>query len=91
MYNGIINIYKEKGFTSHDAVRLDIIRKMQKNSARTVLLADTSKVGKKYMYKGFGFESIDYVVMEKQPEDQGLVKTLGRKLLTTEWIYKLGE
>lgn len=71
------------GFTSNDSIRLDIIRKMQKNSAKTILLADSSKVGQKYIYKGFGFENIDYVLMEKQPDDKELVKTLGNKLITT--------
>lgn len=71
------------GFSSNDAARLDIIRKMQKNSAKTVLLADSSKVGKKYIYKGFGFENIDYVIMEKQPDDKALIKVLGKKLITT--------
>jgi len=70
-----------EGFSSNDAVRLDIIRKMHKNSTKTVLLADTSKVGKKYMHKGFGFDEIDYVIMEKQPEDEALVKALGEKLI----------
>lgn len=72
------------GFSSNDEVRLDIIQKMQKNSAKTVLLADTSKIGKKFIYKGFGFENIDYVIMEKQPEDKELIKTLGKKLITTK-------
>ncbi len=70
-----------EGFSSNDAVRLDIIRKMHKNSAKTVLLTDTSKVGKKYMHKGFGFDEIDYVIMEKQPDDGALVKVLGEKLI----------
>lgn len=72
------------GFTSNDAVRLDIIRKMQKCSAKTVLLADTSKVGKRFIYKGFGFEFIDHVIMEKLPDDKELVKVLGKKLITTK-------
>lgn len=72
----------EGGFTSNDADRLDIIKKMQENSAKTVLLADTSKVGKKYIYNGFPFENIDFVVMEKTPENSDLVKTLGKKLVT---------
>jgi len=70
------------GFTSHDAVRLDIIHKMHKNSTKTVLLADTSKVGKKYIYNGFGFENIDFVIMEKSPDDKELIKVLGEKLIT---------
>ena len=56
-------------------------KKMQKNSKKTVLLADTSKVGKKYIYNGFGFDCIDYVIMEKNPNHLELVKTLGKKLI----------
>lgn len=69
------------GFTSQDSNRLDIMKKMQKNSKKTVLLADTSKVGKKYIYNGFGFDCIDYVIMEKNPNHLELVKTLGKKLI----------
>lgn len=73
-----------EGFTSSDMVRLDIIKKMKKNSAKTVLLADTSKVGKKHTYRGFGFEYIDYVVMEKLPDDSALIKALGKKLIVAK-------
>ncbi|MBQ8357525.1 MAG: DeoR/GlpR transcriptional regulator [Clostridia bacterium] len=73
-----------EGFSSVDMIRLNIIKKMKKNSAKTILLADTSKVGKKYTYKGFGFEEIDYVVMEAKPNDMALRKALGKKLITTK-------
>ena len=54
---------------------------MSRNSAKTVLLTDTSKVGRKYTYKGFGFEEIDYVIMEEDPQDPKLKKVLGKKLV----------
>ncbi|MBQ8398280.1 MAG: DeoR/GlpR transcriptional regulator [Clostridia bacterium] len=73
-----------EGFSSVDMIRLNIIKKMKKNSAKTILLADTSKVGKKYTYRGFGFEDIDYVVMEAKPNDMALRKALGKKLITTK-------
>lgn len=73
-----------EGFTSSDMVRLDIIKKMKKNSAKTILLADTSKVGKKYTYRGFDFAYVDHVVMERRPDDIALVKALGKKLVTAE-------
>lgn len=72
------------GFTSKDMHRLEIMNRMQKNSHKTVLLSDTSKVGKKYTYKGFGFDKIDYVVMETVPGDKELVNALDRKLLTVK-------
>ena len=72
-----------EGFSSVDMIRLNIIKKMKKNSAKTVLLIDTSKVGKKFTYRGFGFEEIDYVVMEAEPNDTALKKALGSKLITT--------
>lgn len=72
----------ENGFTSHDEIRLEIIQQMRKHSAKTVLLADTSKVGKTYIYNGFGLENIDFVIMEKRPENPELVKILGKKLIT---------
>ncbi len=73
-----------EGFTSSDMVRLNIIQKMKKNSAKTILLADTSKIGKKYTYKGFSLEYVDYVIMEKRPDDNELIKALGKKLITTK-------
>lgn len=73
-----------EGFTSNDINRLDIIKKMHNNSAKTILLADTSKVGKKSTYKGFSFDDIDYVIMEKTPEDKELLRVLSKKLVTTK-------
>ena len=70
------------GFTSKDMQRLEIMNTMQENSVKTVLLCDTSKVGKKYTYKGFGFDKIDCVVMDSVPKDAALVKALSGKLLT---------
>lgn len=70
-----------EGFSSVDMMRLNIIKKMKKNSAKTVLLVDTSKVGKKYICRGFGFDEIDYVVMETKPNDPDLQKALGKKLI----------
>lgn len=69
------------GYTANDMVRLDIIKKMQQNSTKNILLIDTSKVGKKSTYKGFGFDNIDYVIMEKIPDDIELIKALGKKLI----------
>lgn len=71
-----------EGFTSVDMRRLSIINKMKQNSTQTVLLADTSKVGKKYTYRGFGFDQIDHVVMEAPPGDILLRNALGKKLIT---------
>ena len=71
-----------EGFSSVDPLRLSIFNKMMKNSAKTVLLADTSKVGKKFTYNGFGLEKIDHVIMEKRPNDPALIKALGKKLIT---------
>lgn len=76
------------GFSSSNLPRLGIIEKMKKNSAKTILLADTSKVGKKYTYSGFGFEDIDYVVMETTPNDKDLRKALGNKLVTTKSFFR---
>lgn len=71
-----------EGFTSMDAIRLNVIKRMKQRSARTVLLADSSKVGKKYTYRGFGFDSVDYVIMERIPDDAELCAALGSRLIT---------
>ena len=57
---------------------------MQKNSSKTILLADTSKIGKICTYKGLGFDCIDYVVMEKLPDNKEFIKALGKKLVVTK-------
>ncbi len=69
------------GFTSNDLNRLEIINRMQKNATKTVLLLDSSKVGKKCMHKGFDFSEIDLVITEKMPEDNKLVEKLKNKLI----------
>lgn len=69
------------GFTAMDMGRLNIMKKMQKHSAHTVLMADTAKIGKKYTFNGFSFDCVDHVVMEAMPEDAALRKALGSKLI----------
>ena len=69
------------GFTSNDLNRLDIITRMQKNATKTVLLLDSSKVGKKCMHNGFDFSKIDFVITEKMPSDIELIKILKDKLI----------
>ena len=71
-----------------DGKRLDIIRKMKKNSARVVLLCDTSKIGQKYTYRGFDFDEIDYVVMDGEAKDAALRHRLGKKLITPKAIKR---
>ena len=70
------------GFYSNDLARLEVFETMQRHSAKTVLLVDSSKVGKKGTYVGFGFDKIDYVIMDEKPNDKDLVKALGSKLIT---------
>ena len=72
----------KEGFTSNDLNRLEIISHMQKNATKTVLLCDSSKVGIKCMHKGFDFDKIDFIVMEKLPEDKALVEKIKCKLIT---------
>lgn len=74
----------DEGFTSMDIERLNIIKKMKKNSKKTILLCDTSKVGKKYTYRGFNFEDIDYIIMDSKPNNVELRKRLGKKLITSK-------
>lgn len=69
------------GFTSNDINRLEIINRMQKNSTKTALLIDSSKVGKTCIHKGFDFSKIDYVITEKMPSDNELIKKLKNKLI----------
>ncbi len=69
------------GFTANDLNRLDVISRMQARAKRTILLCDTSKINKKCMYNGFDFSKIDFVIMEKQPNDPALIEKLKDKLI----------
>jgi DeoR/GlpR family transcriptional regulator of sugar metabolism len=73
-----------EGFTCMDLARLSVIEKMKKHSQKTVLLVDGAKLGKKYTYRGFGFDEIDYVVMDTRPADARLRRVLGKKLITSK-------
>lgn len=70
-----------EGFSCIDMNRLKIFREMKEHSAKRVLLADSSKAGKKYTYNGFPFEELDYVIMDAGYNDPSLRKALGTKLL----------
>ena len=70
-----------EGFTCSDMMRTDIIRQMQKNSAKTILLVDSTKVGKTYMYRGFDYAGVDLVIMDRMPDSPELVRVLGEKLI----------
>ena len=69
------------GITSNDLSRLEVLDAMYKNSNKKILLCDSSKVGKKYTYKGFSLDKIDYVIMDEKPKDEELIKALGKKLI----------
>lgn len=70
-----------QGFYSNDLNRLEIIKRMQKNSIKTVLLCDSSKIGKICMHNGGDFTKIDFVIMEKLPSDKALINVLKNKLI----------
>ncbi len=70
-----------EGCTSQDASRVEIMRRMRKNSEKMILLIDSSKVGKKHVYKWLNFDQIDYVVMDKYPKDRALLEKLKNKLI----------
>lgn len=72
------------GFTSNDLNRLEVLETMSTHSAKTVLLCDSSKVGKKCTYFGFELEKIDVVIMDKSPKDKVLIEKLGKKLIVCE-------
>ena len=54
------------------------------NATDEILLTNTSKIGKLHTYRGFGFEQIDHVIMEKMPADPAPVNALGKKLITAK-------
>lgn len=71
------------GVTSSEAKYVEICREMLRRAKQKVLLCDTTKVGKNYMWTTALFDEIDYVVMDSVPNDEGLVQVLGSKLITS--------
>lgn len=72
------------GFTSNDLARLEVFETMARHSKKTILLCDSTKVGEVGTYSGFPFDKIDFVIIDKKPKDEQLIKTLGNKLILCE-------
>jgi len=70
------------GITSVDHRVVEVCREMMKNSSLSVLLCDTSKVGKTALVRLAELSDPDYIIMDKVPDDPELVSLLGDRLIT---------
>lgn len=60
---------------------VEVSREMMKHSSKKVLLCDSSKFGKKLLWKLASVEDVDYVISDSPPEDPRLLDALGSKLI----------
>ncbi len=55
------------GFTDADIEQSKLKRQMRANSDKVAMLCDSTKIGKTFMCKDFGFDEIDYFITDKMP------------------------
>lgn len=75
-------ISADQGVTGSEAKSVEVSREMLRRAKQKVLLCDTTKVGKNYMWSTATLDEIDYVIMDSIPDDEALVACLGSKLIT---------
>ena len=76
------------GITAHEGVSsiesrvVEVVQEMMRHSGKKILLCDSSKVGKHFLWSLADFDALDYVIMDRVPDDETLVSVLGKKLIT---------
>ncbi len=76
-------ISSEYGITGAEGKSVEVCHQMLKRSSRRVLLCDTTKVGKNFLWSLASLEDMDYVIMDSVPADEELTKRLGSRLITS--------
>ena len=82
MFFSCSGISARAGLTSIEPKVVEVSREMMKHTSLKILLCDTSKVGVETLLTLADLSVPDYVIMEKMPEDEELVRALGSRLLT---------
>lgn len=82
MFFSCSGISAEHGITGIETKSCEVCYQMMKNAGTKVLLCDSTKAGQSYLWHLADFSEVDYVVMDRVPDDSALVHTLGKKLIT---------
>ena len=62
----------------------ELLREMMQHCRKRVLLCDASKANKYAMWRLAALEDMDYVIMDRSPDDPELVRVLGDRLIVDE-------
>lgn len=76
------------GITSIESRVVEVVREMMHRAEKRVLLCDSSKVGRDYLWSLATLNDVDYVIMDAVPDDAELVAALGSKLITNAKQFK---
>ena len=75
-------ISADGGITGIEAKSVEVCREMVRRSTKKICLCDTSKAGNTFLWYVASFDDVDYMIMDKAPEDEALVRALGGRLIT---------
>ena len=75
-------ISAESGISCIESKCSEVCAEMMLRAGKKVLLCDSTKAGKNYLWHIADFDEIDYVIMDEEPDDPALVSALGKKLIT---------
>ena len=84
MFFSCSGISAECGLSSIEAKVAEVSQEMMKHSAQKILLCDSSKVNKRGMWRLAEIDDMDYIIMDKAPEDQALLDAMGPRLMLNE-------
>jgi DeoR/GlpR family transcriptional regulator of sugar metabolism len=82
MFFSCSGITSQEGVSSIEARVVEVVQEMMRRSGKRVLLCDSSKVGKHFLWTLADLDALDCVIMDKVPEDAALVNALGERLIT---------
>ena len=82
MFFSCSGISASAGLTSLGPRVVEVSQEMMRHTSKRILLADSSKVGVETLLTLSDLSVLDYVIMEKVPDDPELVRILGDRLIT---------
>lgn len=82
MFFSCSGISADKGLSGIEARVVEVSRAMMQQAEKKVLLCDSSKVGKQGMWHLADIGELDYVIMDKEPDDPALRAAIGPRLIT---------
>ena len=75
-------ISAESGITGIETRSCEVCAEMMHRATTKVLLCDSTKASKNYLWHLADFDQTDYVVMDSVPDDGELVRAIGKRLIT---------